>query len=62
MSQKKNNEHYDDLTAWEAIRNVESEERYKKLVSVLKYIIKMSGFELVKRIHLRDKKTRKEYK
>lgn len=62
MNEKKNKEYYDDLTAYEALRNVETEQRANKLVAVLKYIIKMSGFELVKRIHLRDKKTGKEYK
>lgn len=60
--ERKNAEYYDDLTAYEALRNIESEERAKKLVAVLKYIIKLSGFELVERIHLRDKKTNREYK
>lgn len=58
----KNDEYYNDLTAYKAIRNVESEERAKKLISVLKYIIKHCDFELVERIHLRDKKTNREYK
>lgn len=58
----KNSEHYDDFTAYKAIRNIESEERAKNLISVLLYIIKKRGFELVNRIHLRDKKTGKEYK
>ena len=62
MNEKKNKEYYDDLTAYEALKNVETEQRANKLVAVLKYIIKVSGFELVKRIHLRDKKTGKEYK
>lgn len=62
MNEKKNSEHYDDLTAYNALKNIESEERFKKLVCVLKYVIKTSGFELLSRIHLRDKKTGKEYK
>lgn len=62
IDEKKNIEHYDDLTAYEALRNIESEERAKKLIFVLKYIIKNSGFELVSRIHIRDKRTEKEYK
>lgn len=62
MSKKKNNEHYDDLTAYEAMKNIETEQRAKRLVSVLKYIIKLSGFELVSRIHLRSKNNGKEYK
>lgn len=62
MSEKKNNEYYNDFTPYEAIKNIESEERLNKLVYVIKYIIKMSGFELVGRIHLRDKKSGREYK
>lgn len=58
----KNKEYYNDLTSHEAIKNVESEERAKKLISILKYIIKNCNFELVERIHLRDKATNREYK
>jgi hypothetical protein len=58
----KNKEFYDDLTSYKAIRNIESEERAKKLIAILKYIIKNCNFELVERIHIRDKKTNREYK
>lgn len=60
--ERKNSENYYDLTSWQAIQNIQSEERAKKLIIVLKYIIAISGFELVERIHLLDKKTGKEYK
>lgn len=59
---KRNSENYYDLTAWQALRNIESEERAKKLVAVLRYIITQCGFELLEPIHLRDKKTDREYK
>ena len=62
ISEKKNNEYYNDLTAYEAIRNIESEERAIKLLAVLRYIIKNCNFELVGHIHIKDKKTNKVYK
>lgn len=61
-NEKKNSEGYLDLTAYNAIKHVEEEERVKRLIFVLKYIIKNSGFELVERIHIRDKDTGREYK
>lgn len=60
--ERKNNENYYDLTAFQALRNLQSEERAKKLIAVLKYIITNCNFELVERIHLRDKATNREYK
>jgi len=60
--ERRNKEGYLVLPEWEAIRNIDSEERAKKLLSVLLYIIKHSNFELLNRIHLRDKITNKEYK
>jgi len=58
----RNAEGYIDPTAYEAIKNAESKERAEKIIYVLKYIIKHSSFELVERIHIRDKKTGREYK
>lgn len=58
----KNAEGYSDPTAYKAIINIESEQRADKLINVLKYVIKTSGFDLVERIHLRDKRTGREYK
>jgi len=56
-----------DLTAYHAIGNVIKEEkeldkRVYNLISVLKFIINWAGFELISRIEIRDKKTRKEFK
>ena len=56
-----------DLTAYEAISQVikeekELEERVRNLISVLKFIIDWAGFELISRVEIRDKKTRKEFR
>ena len=57
-----NKEGYDDPTAYQAIKNIEREKRYKELVTVLKWIAHIAGFEIVERICLRDKKSGKIYK
>jgi len=56
-----------DPTAYEALRQVIKEEkeldkRVHNLISVLKFIIDWAGFELIGRIEVRDKKTRKEFR
>lgn len=56
-----------DLTAYYAINNVIKEEnelnkRVHNLINVLKFIIDWAGFELIGRIEIRDKKTRKEFR
>jgi hypothetical protein len=56
-----------DLTAYEAISQVikeekELDERVRNLISVLKFIIDWAGFELISRIEIRHKKTRKEFR
>ena len=55
-----------DPTAYEAISNVIKEEKeldkkVRNLISVLKLIIDWAGFELIGRIEIRDKKTKKEF-
>jgi len=55
-----------DLTPYYAIGNVikqekELDERVRTLINVLKFIIDWAGFELISRIKIRDKKTRKVY-
>lgn len=62
LDYEKNAEHYSDSTAGAALRNIESEERYKRLYSVIKYIISVSGFKLHGQIHLIDRRTGREYK
>lgn len=51
-----------DPTAYEALRNVTREqeiERLNKLLSTIRYISDMAGFEIVERITFRDKKNGK---
>ena len=54
---------YLDLTAYEAIRNVdreaEAERRYHKLLSTIFYICNLAGFHIEGRLVLKDKKTGK---
>ena len=58
-----NAEGYTDPTAYNAIKKVSAEEhealdaKVNTLIKVLKFIIAESGFELVARIELRDRKT-----
>ncbi len=56
-----------DPTAYEAISNIIEEEKeldkkVHNLIRVLKLIIDWAGFELIGRIEIRDKKTRKEFR
>ena len=58
---RKNAEGYVDPTAYAALKSIVNDEKAEKkaayLVSVLKFIIRESGFELVNRIELRHKQT-----
>ena len=58
---KRNKEGYVDPTAYAALRKIARSERAEKkaayLISVIKFIIHESGFELVNRVELKDKKT-----
>lgn len=63
----KNAENYADPTATEAIKAVVASENEVKrkcdfLIRVIKFIISESGFELLNRIELKDKKSRREFK
>lgn len=71
MGGYKNKEGYPDPTAGEALGTVAKEERQEarernaavtSLITMLKQIISLAGFELVGRIVLRDKETGKEYR
>lgn len=62
-----NSSGYADPTAYEAINQVVKEEteldkKVRNLISVLKFIIDWAGFELIGRIEIRDKKTKKEFR
>lgn len=59
---RKNAEGYDDPTAYLGMRDAIAEENALEhevttLIKVLKFIISKSGFELVGRIQIKDKKT-----
>ena len=61
----RNKEGYPDPTAGEAIGTVTREEKrhneeVTNLVNVIKQIISLAGFEMVRRITLKDKKERNE--
>lgn len=67
MGGYRNKEGYPDPTAGEALGAVAKEEREQNkavttLITMLKQIISLAGFELVGRIVLRDKETGKEYR
>ena len=71
MGGYKNKEGYPDPTAGEAMGTVAKEERKEEsernaavttLITMLKQIISLAGFELVGRIVLKDKVTGKEYR
>lgn len=63
----KNQDGYKDPTAFQAIKQVIKEEETEEkqlatLVFVLKYIINMTGFELIGRMELKSKKSGRVYK
>lgn len=64
---KYNSEGYYDPTAYAGLRSVIQEENVLErdvnaLVKVLKYIISKSGFELIGRIEIKDKKSGRVFK
>lgn len=48
-----------DMTAYEAIRNIDSEERFKRLLAGIFRLCEFYGFHLEERVVLKDKKTGK---
>lgn len=66
---RRNGEGYLDLTAYEAIRNIErsvpSEEedlRFHKLLHTIFYLCELAGFQIEGRIVLKDKQTGRVWK
>lgn len=64
---KRNSEGYYDPTAYYGLRSVIREENalqgeVNALIKVLKYIIDKSGFDLVSRIEIRDRRTGKTFR
>lgn len=57
---------YPDPTAYNAIKNIVRDEKVESkaafLLQILKYIIRESGFELLNRIELRDKRSGRTFK
>lgn len=64
---RKNAEGYPDPTAYNGMKGIIAEEtaierRLSALLKTLKYIIGLSGFQLVNRIELKDTKTGRVYR
>lgn len=59
---RKNAEGYPDPTAYEAIKNIEEEERFNKLLHTIFNICELSGFRIEGRIVLINKVTGKVYR
>ena len=62
MKKYRNIEGYTDPTAGKLLEaEILDEKRMNELIQILKYIIRLSGFELIGRIALRDKKSGRKY-
>ena len=63
---KRNAEGYVDPTAYAALKSIANDEKVEKkaayLISVLKFIIRESGFELVNRVELRHRQTGRAFR
>lgn len=62
-----NKEGYPDPAAYEGLKPIiregeEQQRRLNNLIFVLKYIIRLAGFELLNRIELKDKRNGREYR
>ena len=58
-----NPEGYRDPTAYDAIRNItDEEEKVSILIHVIKSILRLAGFELIRRIEIRSRKSGREYR
>lgn len=62
-----NSEHYADPTAYAGIKAVmreqgDADKRAFDLIKMLKYIVRLAGFELIDRIKIRDIKSGNEYR
>lgn len=58
-----NPEGYPDPTAFNAIKNItKEEEKVSTLIHIIKQILRLSGFELIRRIEIRSTKSGREYR
>lgn len=55
----RNGSGYVDLTTYKALKNIEREEQFKKLIRTILYICNLAGFSVEERIVLKDKRTGK---
>lgn len=51
-----------DLTAYEALKNIDDEKRVAQLIKTIFYIVNLAGFRVDGRIVLQDKKTGKTWR
>lgn len=61
------NKGYADPTAYHGLKPIikeddEQQKRLNTLIFVLKYIIRLAGFELLNRIELKDRRSGREYR
>ena len=58
-----NQEGYRDPTAYDALKNISSEEeKVSALIKIIKSILRITGFELINRIEIRNIKSGREYR
>lgn len=58
-----NPEGYRDPTAYDAIKNIaDEEEQVTTLIKIIKSILRISGFEPIRRIEIRSLKSGREYR
>lgn len=51
-----------DLTAYEALKNIDDDRRVSQLIKTIFYIVNLAGFRVDGRIALQDKKTGKVWR
>ena len=58
-----NPEGYRDPTAYDAIRSItDEEEKVSILIGIIKSILRISGFELIRRVEIRSLRSGREYR
>lgn len=67
MPDKRNAEHYDDPTAYNALKNITAAEKDLKrksdnLIGAIKLLADLAGFEIVGRVYLRHKESGVEFR
>ena len=58
-----NTEGYRDPTSHDAMQNIaDEEERVNALIKTIKTVLRLAGFELIRRVEIRSLKTGREYR